>query len=421
MVATSPVSKLLRPQNLTVYLGDSRKAQMHLDSFQLNISNANHGSWGNCLSGWRWVKGWNYGVSGDRSDQVLARLDVAIATGAGNMYLQVGANDIGQNYPTATTSAITCFNNIKTMADKALLNGMKVIIDLEAGATAFTAVQIAQTVELNERLRAYAEVTPNIFLLDIPSVVWDPVNTTISAIVFKANYFRDTTHLAAPGAYAVGKELAKIIQIVSPPLPRSIASMAEVPNANSLVNLLSNPMFTTTTGGIVQTGITGTMPASWGIQRDSGGGTQTATVSTAAASDGTAGNELTINCTFAAAGDAFRVYQDITLANWSPGDILQAQADISADAGPIAQIYQYLTANGNDGAAISATTMSMVGISNAQITTEALKHSLITEKMTIPPMTVSKGFATMYLRIFGSAAGSATVRLRKVQVKKRLS
>src|SRR5438874_13044914 len=101
--------------NTVVALGDSRVAQTHADPSFLNKTAYNHFSMGNALAGNRALMVMNLGNSGDRTDQVLARLRTALTCGAYWMYIHCGVNDIAQNYPTAGTAGVTAFTNIVTM------------------------------------------------------------------------------------------------------------------------------------------------------------------------------------------------------------------------------------------------------------------------------------------------------------------
>jgi hypothetical protein len=428
----SSFQQMLRAQNVMAAIGDSRVAQIHLDGLFRNISAANHFGWGNALAGERVVLSGNWGVSGDRTDQMLARLNPALTSGAGWLYIHAGVNDIGAAFANYTPAigpyagvlvtpanvGLIAFANIKYAADAALLQGIRPLIVLDPGSTALTAAQIGQLIELNERIREYVERTPGAVLFDLPAALWLPTNST-TAIAFCANCMRDTTHQSSVGAYIAGKAFAALLQAIIPPMPRQVRNIIETPSANSLVSLMANPLFATTTGGTAGAGATGSVPASWTVQRGSGSGTQTVVVSTGAPADGSPGTELILTCTFSAAGDEIRLFQDITLANWSQGDILQGQANIAVDASAnLAAAYAYLSAVGDS--TTNVTTLGLVNLANNSATSEAYTVAQFTEKMTVPNVTV-KNFATFRVVIVGAAAGSTVVRIRQATVRKRFS
>jgi len=152
-----------RLSHVVTALGDSRVAAVYADLNQRIYSGYSPLNWANALSDQRMVIGTTFGVSGDRTDQALARLSAAIATGAGTLYIQCGLNDIAQQYPTAGTSGATAAANIMVMAEAARAVGMLVVIEIEVGSSAMnTAALVGQVVELNERLYEYAERTPGV-------------------------------------------------------------------------------------------------------------------------------------------------------------------------------------------------------------------------------------------------------------------
>src|SRR5262245_18721963 len=101
----------LRPIGLTAVLGDSRVAQIFTTQtagagqVPASLSGYNHFNWGNARAGHRLKLCYNGGVSGDRSDQMLARVAMACASnpGAAHLSIQVGVNDISQPFSGYTT------------------------------------------------------------------------------------------------------------------------------------------------------------------------------------------------------------------------------------------------------------------------------------------------------------------------------
>lgn len=435
----------LRQPNLIAALGDSRVAQIHLDAAHLNISNANVFGWAKAISGQRVTLAYNGGVSGNRSDQMLARVGDMLQTLAGTAYIHIGVNDISQAATGFTSTAgpmagqaistsnvaLHVYLNI-LWAYSTLMNAgyQNVIVVLEPGASNLGAASVAQVVELNQRLRDWAETAPGAIPFDLPYLIWNPTSSG-TAIAFKSNYMRsagsDTTHLGAKGAYAAAADathgLAQLFTQMFPRFPRELRNINEIASANSNVNQMANPMFITTTGGVAGGGVTGSVPSGWTVTRvtdqGSGGGTQTCAVSTGTPADGSPGNEVILAMTFAAAGDSFSLVQDWTLANWSQGDIIQGGAEVSIDdATNLAGAYAYLQANGTGASPL--TTMDLANIENVSFTTGALKIPLLTEKMTIPQFT-TKSWVTQHYSFIASAASTVTVRIRRGMSKRRFN
>lgn len=412
IVPAATGSTKLNSYNTVVALGDSRVAQMHADPACLNRTAYNHFTMGNALAGNRAILVKNLGVSGDRTDQALGRLQEAITSGAAWMYIHVGVNDIAQNYPTAGTSGVTAFNNIVLMVEGAMSVGMRCIVALEPGANNFTVAQITQMIELNERLRWYAETSSNnIILFDIPAAIYDHTNVATGALAILGSI--DGTHEGNLGGYLAGKAFAALLTSIMPPRPHGDHSSAMIPGT-SLRTLMNNPIMANGSGGVLGTGITGTVAGFWSTARS---GSSTAVASVGSTSDGR--KEQVMACTFAAAGDEILFTQDVPNANWSSGDILQAEAEVAVDAGSsnLCGVYSYVQVYGDSN---PVTAMDGYGVGKGAGTTEGYTVKLITEKLVVPQYT-TQNWLTVHVRATAAGAGSATFRVRNVQLRKRFS
>lgn len=412
-------TNLRRHPNTVAAIGDSRVAQIHADGAFRNKAGYNHFSVGNALAGNRAILLKNFGVSGERSDQHLPRLKAAIDTGAYVLYIHTGVNDIAQAYPTATTSGITAFNNIRIMIDAAIDNGMLPLVVLEPGANNFTPAMNAQLYILQQMLREYAEACPHMVLFDLPAAVYNPAAASSTVLALQGTI--DGVHQGALGAYLGGKAFAQVLTAIMPPRPHGFRSAIENPTT-SLVNLLVNPMFTGGTGGTAGAGFTGNVAASFVGSRT---GAATCTASVALAGDGSGLMEQVLQCTFTAAGEEVNVHQDVPTTLWFPGDVLQAHAEVAVDANSVNMCgaYLYLQANGTvagQNVAITAMDGYVNGTQHGTNTTEAYKLNYSTEKLIVPNYDV-KSWVTAHVKVVSSGAGSATVRVRRFGVRKRFS
>jgi lysophospholipase L1-like esterase len=412
-----PGTKLLNP-NTVVALGDSRVAQIHADapSAFRNKTAYNHFSMGNALANNRAILVQNLGVSGDRTDQALARLPAALASGAQWLYIHVGVNDIAQAYPTATTSGVTAWLNIKTMIDSAVAIGMRPIVVLEPGANNFSTAQIGQLIILQQYEREYAETCPGMILFDLPAALYNPAATSTTALAIQGSI--DGTHEGNLGGYLGGAAFSSLLQSIMPTRPHGTRSQTENPTT-SLTNLMANGMFTTTTGGVLGGGNSGTVAGSWTGSRTN---TSTGAYSVGTASDGSGLTEQVMACTFAAAGDEVNIHQDAAIGNWSPGDIVQASAEVSVDSGSsnLAGVYLYVQANGSGNGTSAQTAMDGYCVGLGAGPTTAYKTYLLTEKLVIPNFS-TKTWLTCHVKAVAAGAGSATVRVRRVQLRKRFT
>lgn len=412
-----PGSPALRNPNTVVALGDSRVAQIHGDApgaFR-NKTAYNHFSAGNALANNRAVLVQNLGVSGDRMDQVLARLPTALASGAQWLYIHAGVNDIAQAYPSATTSGVTAWLNIKTMIDAAVSIGMRPLVVLEPGATNYSTAQIGQLIILQQYTREYAETCPGMVLFDLPAALYNPASASSTTVTLQGS--TDGTHEGNLGGYLGGVAFSSLLQSIMPPRPHGTRSPVDA--TVSLTNLMSNSMFTTTSGGVLGGGNTGTLAGSWTGSRTN---TSSCAYSVGAAADGSGLTEQVMACTFAAAGDEINIHQDATLANWSQGDIVQASAEVVVDSGSsnLAGVCLYIQANGSGNGFAAMTAMDGYCTGLGAGPTTGYRTFLLTEKLVIPNY-ATKTWLTCHVKAFASGVGSATVRVRRVQLRKRFT
>jgi hypothetical protein len=446
------IGSALRNPGAESLLGDSRAAGAHADGAFLNRSSANIFTWGDTLAGRRMTMAKNAGVSGWRSDQMLANVDAVIASGAGTNNTHVGVNDVAQAATGFVSTlgpmagqTITLANvgqhvaqNVQFAHSRIMGAGFRNhIVCLEPGAINMNAQQVTCIHEINQRHREWSEAAPGVTLADLPSVLWDRIASG-SLIAFKAGYRRanvgqdgvvdsDPTHLSSAGGYAVGAGvLAPIYQAIAPANPRGLISINEVNSGTSNINQMANPFFVSGSGGTPGTGVSGTIAASFGVSRSSlgtGPGTHTAVCSVNTLADGT--KEQVIACTFSGAGDAFQLTQDWVLASWNFGDPIYAGCEVSIDdCTGLAGATMYLQAAGNSGGT-SSTTMDLLPLSSTpklfnQFTTGALTIPLLTERMVIPTWT-TKSWVTERVIFFGAAATTVTVRVRKMMGKRRFT
>jgi lysophospholipase L1-like esterase len=405
----------LRSLNLWAALGDSRVEQIHADTTngsgpKLRRTTYNHANIGNALAGNR-VRFLNFGVSGDRTDQVLARLPAAIASGAGVLYIHCGVNNIGLapytradngvQVTTANVGAVT-LADITTMVNAGLAAGMVVVVTGDPGGTGITGGALNQLTILNTGLRALARTQRNVIYFDLPSVVRDPLGN-LGGLTFRSGYYLVEggiqTHEATPGAVAGGKLFASLIKELVPALNQHFVDATE--NATTS-QLFYNPT-------LVQ--VDNNFPVGYAIQKTAGAGGATWTTSVAARADGR-GNELTVNYTFASAGDSLRVFQDAPGGSVVAGDTLQIFSEYTVVAGStgLAAVFPNIEANLNTGVFVTSGCASDA-VHGAIPTTSDLVIQDATERMTVPAFASLNYISADAMRLVASGPGSGTVRL----------
>ncbi|KQR67858.1 SGNH/GDSL hydrolase family protein [Rhizobium sp. Leaf341] len=433
-----------RSFNVIASIGDSTVAQQYLDTnFARNRSVYNHFFVGNALAGNRIARNYCFGVSGERTDQTLARLQAALDTGAGVLYISEGINSIaqapythavsGQTVPAATVGA-SAFADTLTKVDAALALGMRVIVVLCHGAANYSAAQIKQLVIYNAALRRMAELRPNVWLLDAPAILHDPTSSP-NALVFRTGYMRTgeatLVHESTLGAYFVGKAFAKVLAEVMRLLPRSA-----VDGGNQRVNgqqLLLNPLFNATSGnagaiigagGSLASGTTA-VPFEWYVARAAGDSTTTFTIGVEPNAEGN-GNDVVITYNVTTVGGGVRLYQDLagTSPNgdyWTPGVTLQGFGKTTTVSGSVglAFVQPRIEMNGTlGGVGTTLFTHSLLGDTASGLlpSTEGYAFEHATELLQVPAYTARAYLSFRALDLVCGTPGTGTVRVNMPQM-----
>lgn len=275
-------------------------------------------SWLQVLSGNALIPSYNGGISGQRTDQILARVPAMLSTYAPQWAIELsGTNDISQLATTYAGNAITCENTIYqnriSMWSLCLASGASVIAlaipPCRTTGAAYSATQMGILNRANRRLKDYC-TTSKIYWVDVYSKLVDVTNPNGYGL---DTYFDTTTlHPAPSGAYVMAKEIYSKISGLLPNYTGLISGLSD----SYAFDSTSKQIFTGTdslmqsgTNTTAQTGTTGTYPNAsgsnlWLLSRTAGTGT--GAVTTQANPDGI-GNSVKMVITAAAAGDAFRM------------------------------------------------------------------------------------------------------------------
>jgi hypothetical protein len=417
-------------------IGDSRIAQYNINSLLQSASGRHYFAWANALLGMPLQVVANYGINGVRSDQFIATNGAAALTAA-SQWVHIGppaVNDIGQALsPTYTTVAspyfaggvvVTMSNVVAVVAAQikayclACVNaGKKVLLSTEHGSTGFTTAQTAAVFLLNEYLRTISLTYPNIYLWDGAKDYWNPTGST-TAIVFRAGYSGDGIHSILLGGFAMGNSLSTFLGTsLYSPNDYLGSNAADIPSTNSQ-SLIDNGLFTTLTGGSIvgSTLTSGTLPLNWTFT----GAATTSVVVTSAANANGYGNDVTLAITAGAA-------DSITFAHGSYGgsitlaDQVSAAIQVSVAAGSSNfAVWQESDMQSNIGTnqafALYADRTSGIGSGP----TTAYTATLYCPYTGFPVGSVSITLAKTFIHLDFTAAGSATVTLRRAVVRKQV-
>ncbi len=404
-------SPLRRNPQMIAALGDSRAKAIYQDSANgKSLSALSALNWANALLGQRLVIGQTFGNSGDTTEQMLARIDAAVASGAGVLYILGGVNDISAGIAGATSAA-----NIITMAERGRGAGMIVVIEAEIGSGSLTTTAaLTRLNDLNRMLRDYADVTPGVYLHDALPAVLDPA-VGPSAVAYRTGYNYDATHPNGRGAYYWGKSLATLLAALVPPRASPLlACRADSDVANGRRQLCANPLFVTATGGTLSNA-TGSVPSGW-----TGGATAAGPTCAISTEANTLGNSTVFDVTFTAISQTARLSQTVDVNNWQAGDVVQLVADVEiVTPGPLAALYGQIDCNV---ASVSVPSYSLfspeTGGTNPYLGAgEACRLTLMTRPYTIPAGT--EGWLIASIRGVAQAAGAAKWKVHQCAVIRR--
>ena len=249
------------------------------------------------------------------------QLTSAISTGARNLIVMGGVNDVINDVP---VDAI--FTAYKALIDRAVLAGMRVFVCTQQGMTAayasYTAARNVALMNLNAMLKVYcATKSPmQVVLIDTARTCVDPASTTGS---YKSGFTLDNLHPNNRGAFAKGKKIADVLNSIFPAVETAISSNADNVSLDaSSLNILTNGLMINATGGLA-TGYTLTTTGS-------------ASVPSPAVTDRAdgIGKDQVLNITFTAANETVTFSTSAITTGFVDGDTLVAECecDIGASA-----------------------------------------------------------------------------------------
>jgi len=222
--------------------------------------------------------GLNFGVSGETSGEILARVGDAIASDADVVCVVAGTNDLAGTI-SSTTPYTTWEANVTATWD-ALLAAGKIVIavppppngnysDANKRATYWRMVRFVQMAQFSGRRNFY-----------VADYITDYVNPTSASGAPRTGYSTDTTHAGSYGGDIIGRCLARILNALYPLQIRSLSCVADDYDAtyNPTGNLVTNGILDGTSGSkSAQQGVTpsGSLATSWVSSFSDGTGTGT--------------------------------------------------------------------------------------------------------------------------------------------------
>ena len=356
----------------------------------------------------------NAGVPGERTDQILLRVQAVIDSGCKVCTVIAGKNDISKD-----VSAATILANLDLIYTALTDCGIKVIActvpPYQTGYALITAARSAVENVVNDGIRRRCLKNP---LLRLADVAADLINPTASPTVTKANYLRsDNLHLAGLGARAMGEGAIyqALVAEFDPvnQLPSSVTDTVNVTAGNT--NILTNPLFTGTGGASSAGGGTvnaGTIAQNYFLQINSG--TPTVTPSNTTREDGI-GQEQVLTIVSASASDSVMLMNGTDMsARVSNGDVVKGMCMVSASGMTnVTGIDCYLAITVG-GQAYFVRSVSKSGTPLNQ--TGFTDYLFETQEWTVPDGAIT--VCNWVMRVYFGGAGGATVKYSRAAVRK---
>lgn len=205
----------------------------------------------------RYFFGLNYGVSGNKSDDIAARInDVITLSKCDIAIVLMSTNDIDE------ISKEAVHEYTLTVCDTLLAAGIKVILFpipmrgvTGTNSWAIGSDERKKSLWTNSKRAFYSQITRGLHFFDANKYI---VNSATGEPF--AGYLDDQLHFAPPCAEAVGKGLAELLATMLPPAQPRVRSQDDVYDSvlNPFGNILSNPFCLGTTG-TVGANVTGTV------------------------------------------------------------------------------------------------------------------------------------------------------------------
>lgn len=268
----------------------------------------------------------NHGVSGETSAEVLARIADVVALAPGVCVVLAGTNDIGTLTPAQTVA------NLGTIYDTLRSAGIFVIAVPILPRGSLSTAEQGKIQQVNKWVRLQRLTRRNFAIADCELAYID-----LATGIPKTTMSADGTHPIVYGAWALGNEIATIINAIYPDSSLPFINRLDVYSAtdNPGGNLLAGSVgLTEGTTGTLSNGPTGSLATSWsanGVNLPSG---VTAVFAKVTKADGRSFQQITFGGTYNLASPvSFNVTAPSVHASCAAGDTLELSCELEADSG----------------------------------------------------------------------------------------
>lgn len=317
-VTPAAIARVARRANTIVLLGDSitiQDAAAGSTTYAAGTGAVGYFAQANVLMGHPFTPIYNAGVGGERTDQILARVQSdVIARDPGWCSVLAGTNDVAQSIPAATAIA-----NLRAIYDRILSAGIRLVVcTVPPTGYLVSAAQKDTFYKLNAFIKDYAANTGGVVLVDWNSRL---VNTADGKAL--AGLTADGTHPLAEMAYRMGKVWAAA---VTPALGGVNRRLVGGPNDPD--NLVAGFGMMTGTAGTLGTGGTGEVADGWTLTQVSSGAVFVG--AKVARADNVQGAWQQITASGTNAGP-IKLYRTVGMGTVAPGDVLDFSCEFEAD------------------------------------------------------------------------------------------
>lgn len=351
---------LYSPSNGVVVagLGDSITAQNTYGS-PLLMRSIGYMAWAICLSKGKinFSNDLNFGVSGQTTEQILARTPSAIssmkAQGTQFCVVHAATNDLSA---IPTIAPATSVANLRSIYTQLLAAGISPIaVPVLPRSFSMTASQILRLQSTNNLIRSMARSIPGVLVADPTLHITDQANASgfpLGANTASATAMTvDGLHPSTRGAYWLGYEIVQSILAFLPAQSTQTWSQADLYDAtdNQSGSIMLNPMMAGT-AGTLGLGASGQVADSWTAKRQSGTTgviVCSKTSISADASNSYPAQQLVFSAPSGSSSEIFR-YEQLRFSGIAIGDPMQGECEISV-SGVGAGSLRYIKLSVSDG------------------------------------------------------------------------
>lgn len=326
---------IVAKNNMVAFLGDSITAAGTAQDTADAIRNSNrcHSFWLPSLTHERvkTTQALNFGVSGQTSTQILARISEVTSSDAGLCVVLAGTNDLGAGTPDVTIS------NLYQMYEILANAGILAIAIPILPRTILTGSGLGELWYINQAIKKAPSLMRGVYVCDAGFIFGDPTSAVGSP---RAGYTYDGLHPVALGSYWLSQPLVDCIEPLFPTPEPILAGVSDSYSGsnNPTGNLLSNGLMEGTGGTVSGTGVSGDVADDWTLTVAAGGGTISSLTCVGAkvtGADGHVSQEITLGGTYTGGFATLAVLKQdfVSFGAFQPGDSLIAECNYEVDAG----------------------------------------------------------------------------------------